>query len=284
MGSNSTQTPLNLILSIKSWLQLEELHTVLKITENSSARAADSIGTLHFARFFDFHDNNQMGFFTTYDGSFEDYMHDFLKDIGPVFEILNKHVVDPAPSPIEKHPEEWIKWATQRNVEGIGFYSAYPTLSVQDIRTRAGITQGAANRGKQSPLTLVLPTKSPEHLAAASQLIASALPKFYAAADTIGTVHSARFVPMGTKALVFIAEHDGTLGELSDNVSMHLGPQFDDIFANVVDPPPSPVQSNARPFGEWVASHNLKSWVFYTGYPTLSVKDIKAQAAKAAQA
>jgi len=279
---NSVQTPLNLILPIKSWLQLEELHTVLRLTEKKSAGAADSIGTLHFARFFDLHDNNQMGFFTTYDGTFEDYMHDFLKDIGDIFEILNKHVVEPAPSPIEKHLEEWIKWATQRNIEGIGFYSAYPNLSVQDIRSRAGITSGAVNSGKQSPLTLVLPTKSPEHLMAASQLITQALPKFYAAANAIGTVHSARFVPMGSSALTLIAEYDGTLGQLCDDVSKQIGPLFDGIFTNVTDPPPTPVQKNAGAFGDWVARHNLKSWVFYTGYPTLSVKDILAQAAKAA--
>jgi hypothetical protein len=277
-AGSGVQTPLNLILPIKSWLQLEELHAVLRITENKSAGAADSIGTLHFSRFFDFHDNNQMGFFTTFDGTFEDYMHDFLKDIGPIFEILNKHVVNPAPSPIEKYPEEWIKWATQCNVPSIGFYSAYPNLSVQDIRTRAGITKGAINSGKQAPLTLVMRTKSPQHLAAASQLITESLPKFYAAMDAIGTVHSARFVPMGQTALLLILEHDGSLEQFCTDALGQLGPVFDDLLTNVTDPPPGPVQKNAAAFTSWVAANNLKSWVFYTGYPTLSVRDVLASA------
>ena len=181
---NGVQTPLNLILPIKSWLGLEELDTILYVKLQQITKDADTVGTLHFARFFNFHDNNQLGFFTAYDGKFEDYMHDFLKYLAPIFNFLNDHVVDPSPSPVEKNAETWIKWAIDRDLEGIGFYSAYPTLSVQDIRTRNGVTQGST-KPNQSPLTLVLPTKSPQHLAAASQLITNALPQFYGAADAI---------------------------------------------------------------------------------------------------
>ena len=275
-ASSGVQTPLNLILPIKSWLQLEELHAVLRITENKSTSAADSIGTLHFARFFDFRDNNQMGFFTTYDGAFEDYMHDFLKDIGPLFEVLNKHVVDPAPSPIEKYPEQWIKWATDRNVRVSAFIVPTPIYRFRTSE-RVPDNQGSGEHRKTIAFTLVMQTESPQHLAAASQLITGLLPKFYAALDAIGTVHSARFVPMGQSALVLILEHDGTLEQFCTDALGQLGPVFDDLLTNVTDPPPD-LFKKRRCFHDWVAAHNLESWVFYTGYPTLSVRDILASA------
>lgn len=279
-AGNGVQTPLNLILPIKSWLGLEELDAILHLKLQQISKDADTVGTLHFARFFNFHDNNQIGFFTVYDGKFEDYMHDFLKYLAPVFNFLNDHVVDPSPSPVEKNAETWIKWAMDRDLEGIGFYSAYPTLSVQDIRTRAGVSQGSM-KPNQSPLALVLPTKSPQHLAAASQLITNALPQFYGAADAMGTLHFARFVPMGTTALVLIAEYDGTFNKLIQDLATRIGPTLDQLFENVVDPPKTSVQKDTPAFASWDTAHNIKPWTFYAAYPTLSVQDVlrKAKAA-----
>jgi hypothetical protein len=279
-AGNGVQTPLNLILPIKSWLGLEELDAILHVKLQQITKDADTVGTLHFARFFNFHENNQLGFFTAYDGRFEDYMHDFLNYLAPIFNFLNNHVVDPSPSPVEKNAEAWIKWTNERNLPGIGFYSAYPTLSVQDIRTRAGVSQGSM-KPNQSPLTLVLRTKSPQYLATASQQIGAALPKFYAAADAMGTVHFARFVPMGTTALVLIAEYDGEFNKLIQDIATHMGPTLDQLFENVVDPPKASVQKDTPAFASWVTDHNIKPWTFYSAYPTLSVQDVvrKAKAA-----
>jgi hypothetical protein len=277
---NGVQTPLNLILPIKSWLGLEALDVILHAQLEKVSKDADTVGTLHFARFFNFHDHNQLGFFTNYDGKFEDYMHDFLKYLAPIFNFLNNHVVDPSPAPVEKNAEAWIQWTNVRNLEGIGFYSAYPTLTVQDIRTRAGVKQGSMHPN-QSPLTLVLPTKSPQHLAAASQLITSALPQFYGALDTMSTVHFARFVPMGTTALVFIAEYDGEYNKLIQDLTTRLGGTLDQLLENVVDPPKASVQKDTPAFASWVNAHNIKPWTFYSAYPTLTVQDVigKAKAA-----
>ena len=280
-AGNGVQMPLNLILPIKSWLGLKELEAVIHLKTREMFETADKIGTLHFARFFDLRDHNQMGFFTAYDGEFSAYMQDFLKYLGPVFNLLMKHAVNPSPLPVEKNAEAWMAWTADHEVAGIGFYSAYPTLSVQDIRTRHGVTTGAGE-GIQSPLTLVLTAKSPTHLAAASQRIAQSLPKIYEAADTIGSLHFARFVPMGTTALTFISEYDGDLEKHIQDFTTHLGPLFDEILENVVDPPPTPVQKNAPAFAAWVKAHNIKTWAFYTAYPTLSVQDIRGSATKAA--
>jgi hypothetical protein len=282
-AGKSIQTPLNLVMPMKSWWEAKELDAVLHLKLSEISQVSDTIGTLHFARLFDFRDHNQVGFFTTYDGKFEDYMHDFLKYLGPVFNFMMKHVVDPTPLPVEKNAEAWMEWTRKRDLEGIGFYSAYPALSVQDIKARAGQSRGGTGKGVlQTPLALVLPVKSPEHLGAATQLLTQALPQLYAAADAIGTIHSARFVPLGTKALTLISEFDGGLDQHVNDLAAHLGPLLDQLFQNVVDPPASPVQKDTRAFASWVSAHNIKPWVFYSAYPTLSVKDIRAAAAKAA--
>ena len=45
-------------------------------------RDMDSVGTPHFAQFVPLEDQ-QLGFFTVYDGAFDKYIMDFTKNIGP---------------------------------------------------------------------------------------------------------------------------------------------------------------------------------------------------------
>lgn len=279
---NGVQNPLNLIMPIKSWLKFKELDAVIHLKMQEMADSADEIGTLHFARFVDFRDHNQLGFFTAYDGKFEDYMNDFLKYLGPVFNTLMECVDDPSPTPVEKNVDPWLKWTVDHQVEGIGFYSAYPSLTVQDIKAKTGIGKGAIKGLKQSPLTLQFIAKSPNQLAAMIQVLSGAVPAFYQAADAIGTVHFARFLPLGTKGVVLVAEHDGTLDQLAQDLSTKFGPVFDQVFENVVDAPPTPVQKNQPAFVKWVNDHNLKPWGFYSATPTLTVQDIRAKLTKAA--
>ena len=279
---NGVQNPLNLIMPVKSWLKFKELDAVIHLKTQEMTDSADEIGTLHFARFVDFKDHNQIGFFTAYDGDFQAYMNDFLKYLGPVFNAMMESVVNPSPTPVEKNVDAWLQWTADNSSEGIGFYSAYPTLTVQDIKARTGGGKGGTKGLKQSPLTLPFIAKSPNHLAAMIQVLSEAVPGFYQAADAIGTVHFARFLPLGTKGLVLVAEHDGTLDKLAQDLSAKLGPVFDQVFENVVDAPSTPVQKNVPAFVKWANDHNMKPWTFYSACPTLSVQDIRAKAMKVA--
>ena len=92
----------------------------------------DKVGTPHFAQFVPLEDN-QIGFFTVYDGSFEKYIADFTKNIGPIFDLLFKFTKGAPPSPCRKHLQEFIDFAAGANRTPIGFYQAYPGLTVQDI-------------------------------------------------------------------------------------------------------------------------------------------------------
>lgn len=281
-AANYVTSPANLFVPIKSWLEVQEIHAGLRLQQSGALKTMDTVGTLHFDRFVDFHDHNQIGFFSSFDGSLRQYIEDFAKYLGPFFNAIFKHVINAPSTPVEKNVDAFYDWIVANNVKSLGYYSAYPALSVQDIRSRAGIAHGAVNKAQQSPLTLVMPVKSPEHLAAAGQIITQSLPTFYKAADAIGTIHYARFVPMGTTALAFISEYDGDFEKHIEDCANHLGPLFDQILENLVDAPPAPVQNNTQAFAKWISAHNLKPWWFYSAYPDLSVRDIQSQIGKVA--
>ena len=68
-----------------------------------------------------------------YDGEFDTSIADFTKNIGQVFDLLFKFTKGTPPSPVRKHLQEFIDFAAGANRAPIGFYQAYPGLSVQDI-------------------------------------------------------------------------------------------------------------------------------------------------------
>jgi hypothetical protein len=129
------QHPLLVSLPIKSSLKaftLEQL--VLRAAKGKMDQGANAVGTLHFCHFVPLADDH-LGFFTVFDGSFDKYIQDFTEQMGPVFDVLFKYVADPPPSPVAKNADAFLKYATASDLPPIGFYSAYPGLAVQDIKT-----------------------------------------------------------------------------------------------------------------------------------------------------
>jgi hypothetical protein len=127
-----TQLPFLVILPIKSGLAYAEVKLLLRARSRRTQKDLAAVGTPHFAQFIPL-GNNRVGFFTVYDGSFEQYIADFTKFIGPVFDLVFKFVKNPPPSPCRKHVQEFIDFAAGANRDPIGFYLAYPGLTVQDI-------------------------------------------------------------------------------------------------------------------------------------------------------
>jgi hypothetical protein len=124
--------PFLVVLPIKSKLAFIEVKMILRIRGSGTTKDLDKVGTPHFAQFVPLEDN-QIGFFTVYDGSFDKYIADFTKNIGPIFDLIFKFTKDPPPSPCRKYLQEFIDFAAGANRAPIGFYQAYPGLSVQDI-------------------------------------------------------------------------------------------------------------------------------------------------------
>jgi hypothetical protein len=124
--------PFLVVLPIKSRLHFIMVKLILRARGQGTTKDLDKVGTPHFAQFVPLEDN-QIGFFTVYDGSFDTYIADFTKNIGQVFDLIFKFTKNPPPSPCRKHLQEFIDFAAGANRTPIGFYQAYPGLSVQDI-------------------------------------------------------------------------------------------------------------------------------------------------------
>jgi hypothetical protein len=124
--------PFLVILPMKSRLAFAEVKLILRARGHGTTTDLDKVGTPHFAQFVPLEDN-QIGFFTVYDGSFDKYIFDFTKNIGQVFDLLFKFTKGAPPSPCRKYLQEFIDFASGANRTPIGFYQAYPGLSVQDI-------------------------------------------------------------------------------------------------------------------------------------------------------
>ncbi len=129
----TSQSPLLTYLSIKSRLQGFALKLAARSIRDEGHEGSDSVGTLHVAHWVPF-ERNHLGFFTIYDGSLEKYIHDFAEKIAAVFDAVFPHVSGGPPTPVAKNAEAFYQWALANNYPAIGFYSAYPGLSVQDVR------------------------------------------------------------------------------------------------------------------------------------------------------
>jgi hypothetical protein len=139
--------PFFVVLPIKSDLAFSEIKLLLRARGRGTTHDLDKVGTPHFAQFVPL-ESHQVGFFTVYDGSFDTFITDFTKNIGQVFDLIFKFCINPPPSPCRTHLQEFIDFATGANREPIGFYQAYPGLSVHDIHGLVGDGKTAAARNK----------------------------------------------------------------------------------------------------------------------------------------
>ena len=131
---NTRQGVLLTYMAFKSRLQAFAVKKVASaLVSDKGHKGSDSIGTLHVAHFVPF-EHNHIGFFTVYDGDMAKYFQDFADKTSMVFNALFPHVVGAPPTPVEKNTEAFYQWGVDNNYPPIGFYSAYPGLSVQDIR------------------------------------------------------------------------------------------------------------------------------------------------------
>ncbi len=147
----NVQRPMTLVLPLADPSHAGILALGRNVFQNAGGRLGFSLdhgGTVHFARFVIVDGNLLM--VSSYDGDFADYIQMFIHTIGDIFEAIMSYVVDPAPTPIQDHPGEFVDWIERHNREPIGFYSGYPNFTVQQVRAAlqlpsfAGTAQPAA--------------------------------------------------------------------------------------------------------------------------------------------
>jgi hypothetical protein len=136
----AVQNPLTLIMSIKSPSDYAQLQALLAKIQSAPPDknpiwvALDKLKTVHFARFVFLENNTKLAVITTYDGSFEDYINEFIDEIGDVFNALLAHMNDASPLPVQKNRQAFLDYVRANDLRGIEpFYSAYPKATVLDV-------------------------------------------------------------------------------------------------------------------------------------------------------
>ncbi|MEP6606558.1 MAG: hypothetical protein ABJA60_10645, partial [Nitrosospira sp.] len=137
----TVQNPLTLIMTIRSPDDFQALNTRIQIIQSAPPEknpiwiALDKLRIVHFARFVFLENNTKLAIITTYDGSFEDYLNEFIDEIGDVFNALLQHMNGAPPLPIQQNRSAFRDYIKANDLGGIGpFYSAYPQATVLDIQ------------------------------------------------------------------------------------------------------------------------------------------------------
>jgi hypothetical protein len=131
----AVQTALHLVCQAKSPADSQFLKAAILANIPGMQAGMTNVGTVHFAHWFFLDNDMRVILCTEYDGDFDTYILAFVKDIGPLFDALLAHVIDPPPLPVEQNAQAFIKWVADHNVPTAGgIITAYPNLTVLQIR------------------------------------------------------------------------------------------------------------------------------------------------------
>lgn len=136
----AVQSPLTLIMTIKSPAAYQELKGLLDNIQSAPPDknpvwvALNKLNNVHFARFVFLENNTKLAVITSYDGTFEDYIADFTREIGGIFDELLKRMVGAPPLPVKENAKAFLDYVRANDLRGMEpFYSAYPKATVSDI-------------------------------------------------------------------------------------------------------------------------------------------------------
>ena len=133
----------------------------------------------------------------------------------------------------------------------------------------------------QGHLTLTFPMKSPADCAAVRSQLQASTAELYQAADAMGTLHYCRFIALDDLTVCMLADYDGELESVLDDLPRHFGPVLDPLLAHVSDASPTPVADHAEAFVAWASARCSKSMIGYSAAPGLTARQIKSLATTA---
>jgi hypothetical protein len=139
------QNPLTLIMTIRSVADADALTALLMQIQSAPPEknpiwvALNKLNNVHFARFVFLENRTKLAVITTYDGTFEAYINEFIDEIGDVFNALLSHMADAPPLPVQKNRQTFLNYVRANDLRAIEpFYSAYPKATVLDIKAALG--------------------------------------------------------------------------------------------------------------------------------------------------
>ena len=273
----AAQGHLTLTFPMKSPADCAAVRSQLQASTTELSRAGDAMGTLHYCRFIALGDET-VCMLADFDGELESVLGALPQHFGAVLDPLLAHVSDAPPTPVARHAQEFVKWATTQCLKPFISYAAAPGATVQQIKSlaaEAGIELDPAD-AQQLPLLVILPMKgrvATLALAGGVKLLRRYISK---GGDAVGTVHFAYLVDLGDDRVGFFTLYDGPFDKYAQDFADQLGPAFDLIFKFTTTSPPNPTSKNAAPFTKWVKDHDLVPLAFYSAYPGLLTQDVKA--------
>jgi len=237
-------------------------------------QAEDAIGTIHYSRFTVLSDKTLL-FLGDFDGEFSQLMAELAKHAGPVFDAIFQHVDSPAPTPVANNADAFVEWAAEHLLHAVNLYTAYPEVSVKDIKALAAAADvtGAA---EQRPFLVILPIKSKLAYIEIQLILRARGHGTTKDLDKVGTPHFAQFVPLEDNQIGFFTVYDGNFNDYIADFTKNIGEVFDLIFKFTKNPPPSPCRKHLQEFIDFAAGANRTPIGFYQAYPGLSVQDIHA--------
>ena len=237
-------------------------------------QAADTIGKIHYSRFTVLSETTLL-FLGDFDGEFGQLMDQLARHSGPVFDAVFQHVDNPPPTPVADNVDAFVKWAEAHLLNPATIFSAYPGVTVSEIKAMASAA-GVNAAGVLNPFLVILPIKSGFAFMEVQLLLRARAHKTQKDLATVSTPHFAQFVPLENNQIGFFTVYDGSFDKYIADFTKYIGPVFDLIFKFTKDPPPSPCRKHLQEFIDFAAGANRTPIGFYQAYPGLSVQDIHA--------
>jgi hypothetical protein len=237
-------------------------------------RANDTLGTVHYSRFTVLSAKTLL-FLGDFDGDFDRLMAALARFAGPIFDFIFQHVDDPPSTPVALNMDAFVKWARAHLVTAVNLYTAYPSVTVSEIKALAAAAD-ISGVGELHPFLVILPIKSYLHFIAVQLILRARGKGTTKDLDKVGTPHFAQFVPLEDNQIGFFTVYDGSFDKYIADFTKNIGEVFDLIFKFTKNAPPSPCRKYLQEFVNFAASANRTPIGFYQAYPGLSVQDIHA--------
>ncbi|MGB8324875.1 MAG: hypothetical protein WCE52_18095 [Candidatus Acidiferrum sp.] len=237
-------------------------------------KAQDAIGTIHYSRFTVLSDKTLL-FLGDFDGEFAQLMGELAKQAGPVFDGIFLHVDDPPSSPVASNSDAFVEWAAAHLVQAVNLYTAYPDVTVKEIKGLASAAD-VVGTTELNPFLVILPMKSKLAFIEVELILRARGSGTTKDLNKVGTPHFAQFVKLEDNQIGFFTVYDGSFDKYIADFTKNIGPIFDLLFKFTKGAPPSPCRKYLQEFIDFAAGANRTAMGFYQAYPGLSVQDIHA--------
>jgi hypothetical protein len=236
--------------------------------------ANDLIGTIHYSRFTVLSEKTLL-FLGDFDGEFTQLMTDFATHAGPIFDVVFEHIEGAPKTPVAENADAFVEWAAEHLVHPLNLYTAYPDVTVKEIKAMAAAAD-VTGAGELHPFLVIIPGKSWLAYQEIQLLLRLRAKGITNDLDSVGTPHFAQFVPLEDRQVGFFTVYDGDFDTYIADFTKNIGHVFDLLFRFTQGAPPSPTRKHLQEFIDFAKGANRAPIGFYQAYPGLSVQDIHA--------